>query len=63
MQLNLSISISKAVQMLKGGRSWVLRETFPRLEEFLWGESFWLNGYFVETVGKIDEQKMRNYIK
>ena len=25
-------------------------------EEFLWGSSFWADGYFAETVGKVDEE-------
>lgn len=62
-RLKPSISVSKAVQLLKGGSSRVIREEFPDLEEFLWGESFWSDGYFAETVGKINEEIIRNYVK
>lgn len=54
-QLIPSISISKAVQLLKGGSSRVIRKEFPELEEFLWGGSFWADGFFAETVGRITE--------
>jgi putative transposase len=62
-QLKPSISVSKAVQLFKGGSSRVIREEFPELEEFLWGDSFWADGYFAVTCGKIDEEAVRRYIK
>ena len=62
-QLPATIPISQAAQYLKGGSSRVLRQEFPELEEFLWGDSFWQDGYFAETNGRIDEKKLRNYIK
>jgi len=31
------------------------------LEEFLWGDSFWADGYFAETVGQVDEEVVRKY--
>lgn len=58
-----SVSVSRAMQLLKGGSSRVIRDEFPHLEEFLWGDSFWSDGYFAETVGKIDEQIIREYVK
>lgn len=51
------------VQRLKGGTSRVLRAEFPALEEFLWGESFWADGYFAETVGTVEEDIVRRYIQ
>ena len=62
-QLKQNISVSYAVQMLKGGSSKVIREEFPELEEFLWGDSFWSDGYFAETVGEVNVSKVREYIK
>lgn len=55
-------SISEVVQLLKGGSSRVIRNEFPELEEFLWGDSFWADGYFAETTGKVDENYIRKYI-
>src|SRR5271170_7568655 len=40
-QVRTDISISKVVQLLKGGSSKIIRSEFPELEEFLWGDSFW----------------------
>jgi len=56
-------SISQAVNILKGGTSKVIRQEFPKLEEFLWGDSFWCDGYFAESVGQVNEKVMKDYIK
>ena len=62
-QLPPTITISKAVMHLKGGTSKIIRQEFPELEEFLWGDSLWQDGYFAETNGKIDEKALREYIR
>ena len=62
-QIKPSISVSKAVQLMKGGTSKVIREEFPELKEFLWGDSLWSDGYFAETVGSVNEEKIREYVK
>lgn len=56
-------SLSEVVQILKGGSSKVIRVEFPELEEYLWGDSFWSDGYFAETVGTVNESVIKNYIK
>ncbi len=56
-------SVADVVKRLKGGTSKVIRAEFPELEEFLWGDSFWADGYFAETVGKVEEAIMAKYIK
>ncbi|MDE2116697.1 MAG: transposase, partial [Patescibacteria group bacterium] len=30
---------------------------------FLWGDSLWADGYFIETVGRAAETAMRKYIR
>lgn len=62
-QLPPAITVAKAIMYLKGGTSKVIRKEFPELKEFLWGDSLWQDGYFAETVGRIDEKMMREYIK
>ena len=62
-QLKSNVSPSYAVQMFKGGSAKVIREEFPELEEFLWGDSFWADGYFAETIGTVNEEKIKEYIK
>ena len=63
LQIQPSVSLAKAVQVLKGGTSRVLRKEFPELEEFLWGDSFWADGYFAETIGAQDYATVKNYIR
>jgi putative transposase len=62
-QLPPRISVSKAVQYLKGGSSKVIRREYPELEEWLWGDSLWQDGSFSETVGRGSEDAMRAYIQ
>lgn len=62
-QLRPDISVSKAVQLLKGKSSRIIREEFPELEEFYWGNSFWADGFFVETAGRVNLDAIREYIK
>jgi len=56
-------SVGKVVQILKGGTSRVIRKEYPELEEFLWGDSLWADGYFAESVGEVDEAVVKKYIK
>lgn len=62
-QLNASDSVAEAVQILKGGTSRVIRKEYPALEEFLWGDSFWADGYFAETIGTVNEEIIRKYVR
>lgn len=62
-QLPPRVSVAEAVQTLKGGTSRIIRAEFPELEEFLWGDSFWADGYFAETVGQVNEEVIRKYIR
>ena len=62
-QLRLDISISRAVQLLKGKSSRIIRKEFPSLEEFYWGSNFWSEGFFVETVGQVSEAAIKQYIQ
>ncbi len=43
--------------------STIIRKEFPSLEEFLWGDSFWGDGYFVESVGTVNFETIREYVK
>ena len=56
-------SIAQVVNQLKGGSSRVIRLEYPELEEFLWGDSFWCDGYFAESVGQLNEKTIKDYIK
>ena len=56
-------SVSHVVHILKGGTSRIIRKEHPELEEFLWGDSLWADGYFSETVGVFQEEMIKKYIR
>ena len=62
-QINPRESIAKVVNLIKGGSSRVIRQEFLELEEFLWGDSLWCDGYFVETIGSKNESVIKKYIR
>lgn len=62
-QLPPSLSVARAVQLMKGGTSRVIRQEFPELTEFLWGDSFWADGYFAESAGVVTDAVIRRYIQ
>ncbi len=62
-QVEPRVSVAKVVQVLKGGTSIKIRREFPELEEFLWGDSFWADGYFAESIGTVQEEMIRKYIR
>ena len=62
-QVKPSLSLSKVVQYFKGGSSRIIRQEYPKLEEFLWGDSFWADGYFAESVGIAHEDMIKRYIR
>lgn len=59
------MSISRVVQLFKGKSSYIIRKEFPELEEFYWGkaDSFWCDGFFVETIGKVSESRIKEYMQ
>ena len=63
LQVEPNVSVAKVVQVLKGGTSRKIRQEFPELEEFLWGDSFWADGYFAESIGTVQEEMIRKYIR
>jgi len=55
-------SPSEVMNIIKGGTSRKIRQQFPGLEESLWKASFWQDGYFVRSVGVIDDSIVKKYI-
>ena len=62
-QLPPKEAVAHAMQIMKGGTSKKIREEFPELEEFLWGDSLWAEGYFAESVGQVTESRIQAYIQ
>ncbi|HAH04233.1 TPA: IS200/IS605 family transposase, partial [Candidatus Komeilibacteria bacterium] len=51
------------MRLIKGGSSRIIRQEFPELQEFLWGDSFWADGYFVSTHSTVTEDIIKDYIR
>ena len=57
-------SIPYLVRLLKGRSSRTLRkEMWNRIRPKLWGNKFWSEGYFAETVGRITAETAKHYIE
>lgn len=57
-------SVATLVQHLKGFSSHYIRTKRPDLvRPYLWGKSFWSDGYFSETIGRCTNETMVFYIE
>src|SRR3989338_11362090 len=56
-------SPAEIMRLIKGGSSRVIGQEFPEIEEFLWGDSFWADGYFVSTLSTVTEDIIKKYIR
>jgi len=57
------LSVSKVLQVLKGKTAQTLLKQFPELRKELPKDSFWSRGYYARTIGALNEQLIRDYIK
>ena len=62
-QIHPTETVAAVVQQLKGGTSYLVRKEFPELEEFLWSDRFWADGYFAETIGAQSYAAVKKYIQ
>jgi putative transposase len=56
-------SPAKIMNLVKGGTSKKLREMFPDMEESIWCDSFWADGYFVGSLGERNMREVKEYVK
>jgi putative transposase len=47
---------------LKGKSALMIYDRHPELGD-KWERSFWARGYYVSTIGNVDEEAIREYIK
>ncbi len=58
-----TISVGKAIGLIKQNTARELKQKFPFLKEVYWGtDAVWSEGYFVSTVG-INQEMIEQYIK
>ncbi len=57
------LSVSRAVQFLKGKSSHKLLSEFARLRKRYWGQHLWARGYWVATSGNVTDEVWKKYIE
>ena len=56
------LSVSDFMGYLKGKSALMIFDKHPDMGT-KWNRSFWARGYYVATVGDVDEEAVRNYIR
>jgi REP-associated tyrosine transposase len=57
-----SLSVSRAVQYLKGRSSHKLLAEFASLRRRYWGQHLWARGYWVTSSGNVTDEVWMEYI-
>ena len=60
--LQPNMSVAKAVMHMKGKSSRKLQMEYTLLRRRYWGQHLWARGYFVSSVGEINDSIIREYI-
>jgi putative transposase len=58
-----NLSVSRAVQYLKGKSSHKLLSEFSVLKRRYWGQHLWARGYWVASSGNVTDEVWKEYIK
>ena len=56
-------SVSDVMGYLKGKSALMVFDRYPQYREKTSGRNFWARGYYVATVGNVNEETILNYIK
>ena len=57
------LSVSRAVQYLKGKSSHKLLSEYKHLRKRYWGQHLWARGYWVASSGNVTDEVWKEYIK
>ena len=57
------VSVSRAVQYLKGKSSHRLLSEYKELRKRCWGQHLWVRGYWVASSGNVTDEVWKEYIK
>jgi len=57
------LSVSRAVQYLKGKSSHMLLSEYKALRKRYWGQHLWARGYWVASSGNVTDEVWKEYIK
>jgi putative transposase len=56
-------NIVNVVNVIKGVTARRLRQEFPKTKEFLWGDSFWSDSYFIASTGQVSLDVLMSYVE
>jgi REP-associated tyrosine transposase len=56
-------NLSNVVNVIKGVTARRLRQEFPQTKDFLWGDSFWSNSYFIASTGQVSLDVLMQYVE
>ncbi len=56
-------NLVEVVQRLKGASSRRLRNKFPKTKQYLWGDSFWSDSYFIASTGQVSLDVLTAYVE
>jgi len=56
-------NLPNVVNVIKAVTARRLRQEFPRTKEFLWGDSFWSNSYFIASTGQVSLDVLMQYVE
>jgi len=57
-----SMSVSKAIQFLKGGSAYQIFRSHPNFRKRYWGGHFWSCGHFSRSISNVTSKAIDNYI-
>lgn len=56
-------NLTNIVNVIKGVTARRLRQEFPQTKDFLWGDSFWSNSYFIASTGQVSLDVLMQYVE
>jgi putative transposase len=57
-------SVTQLANHLKGFSSWYIRRNlWDEIKPYLWGDSFWTDGFFYESIGRVTTNTIKFYIE
>lgn len=56
-------NLAKIVNSIKGVSARYIRQEFPETKQFLWGDSFWTDSYFIATTGQVSLDILIKYVE
>jgi putative transposase len=55
--------LTKVVNSIKGASARRIRQEFPKTKEYLWGDSFWSDSYFIASTGQVSLDVLMGYVE